>query len=51
LPSVSHSTLIAVSDSGDQAVHELPALRKITIAKPKKMMTSDYDPPTRPAFE
>jgi hypothetical protein len=42
---------LAVSDRGDQTVHEPLPLRKITIAKAKEMMTSDHDPPTRPAFE
>jgi len=42
---------LTVSDSGDHAVHELLPLRKITIAKPKKMMSADHDPTTRPEFE
>jgi hypothetical protein len=43
--------LLAVSDSGDQAAHEPLSLGEVTIAKPKKMMTADHDPTTRPAFE
>ena len=40
-----------MSDSGDQAVHELATLREIPITETQEVMTGDHDATTRPAFE